>query len=65
MESDPPDAVPEDSVLAAMGNSQSDVKRKEYKLHFGRLVLVCFAAVAFCGWLVWFASTYLTDCCGP
>lgn len=34
-------------------------------LHFGRLLLVCLAAIAFCGCLVWFAMTYLPDCCGP
>jgi len=34
-------------------------------LRFGRLLLVCLAAIAFCGWLVWFALTYLPDCCGP
>jgi hypothetical protein len=34
-------------------------------LRFGRLLLVCLAAVAFCGWLVWFVMTYLPDCCGP
>jgi hypothetical protein len=32
---------------------------------FGRLLLVCALAVAFCIFTVWFASTYLTDCCGP
>ncbi|MEO8542923.1 MAG: hypothetical protein ABJA49_12085 [Betaproteobacteria bacterium] len=35
------------------------------KLRFGRLLLVCLLAVIFCGWLVWFAMTYLPDCCGP
>jgi hypothetical protein len=34
-------------------------------LRFGRLLVVCLLAVAFCGWLVWFAVTYLPDCCGP
>jgi hypothetical protein len=34
-------------------------------LRFGRLLAVCLLAVAFCGWLVWFALTYLPDCCGP
>jgi len=38
---------------------------KEYEPRFGRLLIVCGLAVLFCGWLVWFASTYLTDCCGP
>jgi len=32
---------------------------------FGVLLLVCAAAVLFCGALVWFASTYLRDCCAP
>jgi hypothetical protein len=32
---------------------------------FGRLLSVCVVAVLFCGGLVWFASTYLLDCCGP
>lgn len=39
--------------------------RKEYKPRFGRLLAVCGLAVVFCGFLVWFASTYLRDCCGP
>jgi hypothetical protein len=39
--------------------------RKEYKPRFGRLLAVCGLAVAFCGVLVWFASTYLRDCCAP
>ncbi len=39
--------------------------RKEYQPRFGRLLLVCALSVIFCGWLVWFASTYLPDCCGP
>jgi hypothetical protein len=30
---------------------------------FGRLLLVCFAAVLFCGVLVWFVGNYLQDCC--
>ncbi len=37
----------------------------ERKPRFGRLLLVCLLAIAFCGWLVWFATTYLPDCCGP
>jgi hypothetical protein len=49
-----------------MNDSQQDNdKVKEYQPRFGRLLFVCGLAVAFCGWLVWFASTYLTDCCGP
>jgi hypothetical protein len=39
--------------------------RKEYKPRFGRLLAVCGLAVVFCGVLVWFASTYLRDCCAP
>jgi hypothetical protein len=35
------------------------------KAHFGRLLAACGLAVIFCGWLVWFATTYLSDCCGP
>jgi len=35
------------------------------QLRFGRLLAICVLAVAFCGWLVWFALTYLPDCCGP
>ena len=32
---------------------------------FGRLLLVCVLAVAFCGWLVSFTVNYLPNCCGP
>jgi hypothetical protein len=32
---------------------------------FGRLLLVCLAVAVFCGFLVWFTSTYMADCCGP
>jgi hypothetical protein len=32
---------------------------------FGRLLLICLLAILFCAWLVWFAMTYLPDCCGP
>jgi hypothetical protein len=32
---------------------------------FGILLLVCLAVAIFSGVMVWFASTYLTDCCGP
>jgi hypothetical protein len=39
--------------------------RPEYKPRFGRLLLACGIAVIFCGVLVWFASTYLTNCCAP
>ena len=35
------------------------MQRKEYKPRFGRLLVVCGLAVAFCGVLVWFASTYV------
>jgi hypothetical protein len=35
------------------------------KLRFGRLLAICLLAILFCGWLVWFAMTYLPDCCGP
>ena len=38
---------------------------KEIIPRFGLLVAVCFASLIFCGFLVWFASTYLRDCCGP
>ncbi|WP_394789796.1 hypothetical protein [Rhodoferax sp.] len=38
---------------------------KEIKPRFGRLLAVCVVAVLFCGGLVWFAGTYLLDCCGP
>lgn len=31
---------------------------------FGRLLLVCVLAVAFCGALVWLSVNYLSDCCG-
>lgn len=40
-------------------------ERKEYTPRFGRLLLVCGLAVAFCGFTVWFASTYLVNCCAP
>jgi hypothetical protein len=39
--------------------------RKEIQPRFGRLLAVCALAVVFCGVLVWFAGTYLVDCCGP
>jgi hypothetical protein len=42
-----------------------DDNYKEITPRFGRLLVACFAAVIFCGVLVWFASTYLLDCCGP
>jgi hypothetical protein len=29
------------------------------------LLLICLLAILFCAWLVWFAMTYLPDCCGP
>lgn len=48
-----------------MEDSQHDQKVKEYQPRFGRLLVVCALAVVFCGFLVWFAGTYLTDCCGP
>jgi hypothetical protein len=35
------------------------------RLHFGRLLLVCAVAAVFCGVLVWFATTYLRNCCAP
>lgn len=38
---------------------------KEPKLRFGRLLAVCACAAVFCGVLVWFATTYLGDCCTP
>ena len=38
---------------------------REIKPRFGRLLSVCVIAVLFCGGLVWFAGTYLLDCCGP
>jgi hypothetical protein len=38
---------------------------KEIQPRFGRLLVVCALAVVFCGALVWFAGTYLVDCCGP
>lgn len=41
------------------------MEREDIKPRFGRLLLVCALAVAFCGVLVWFASTYLRDCCAP
>ena len=41
------------------------MERKEHKPRFGRLLAICGLAVAFCGGLVWFASTYLRDCCAP
>ncbi len=34
-------------------------------LHFGRLLLVCALAAVFCGVLVWFATTYMRNCCAP
>ena len=38
---------------------------KDSKPRFGRLLLVCALAVAFCGFTVWFASTYMLNCCAP
>jgi hypothetical protein len=37
----------------------------EPKPRFGRLLAVCAAAAVFCGFLVWFATTYLGNCCAP
>jgi len=34
-------------------------------LHFGRLLLACASAAVFCGVLVWFATTYMRNCCAP
>jgi len=48
-----------------MDTQEAAPARKEYQPRFGRLLLVCGLAVVFCGGLVWFASTYLRDCCGP
>lgn len=48
-----------------MKNSNESLPVKEYQPRFGRLLFVCGLAVVFCGFLVWFASTYLTECCGP
>ena len=38
---------------------------KEPQLRFGRLLAVCASAAVFCGVLVWFATTYLSNCCAP
>lgn len=54
-----------DTWKQEMEQPNQTTERKEYQPRFGRLLLVCGLAVVFCGWLVWFASTYLTDCCGP
>lgn len=44
--------------------SENHEKRTaEQEPRFGRLLAVCIAAVIFCGALVWFAGTYLQDCC--
>ena len=40
-------------------------EQPEQQPRFGRLLVVCLLAVAFCGWLVWFSINYLSDCCGP
>jgi hypothetical protein len=38
---------------------------EDQKPQFGKLLLACAFAVFICGVMVWFASTYLSDCCGP
>ena len=49
-----------------MGNQRPDpVPEPDRPLRFGRVLLACLLAIAFCGALVWFALTYLPDCCGP
>ncbi len=40
-------------------------KEIEQKPRFGRLLVVCLLAIAFCGWLVWFSVNYLPDWVGP
>lgn len=36
---------------------------KELTPHFGRLLLVCFAAIILCGFLVLLMSDQFADCC--
>lgn len=49
----------------AMADENPTPAYQEIKPRFGRLLSVCVIAVLFCGGLVWFAGTYLLDCCGP
>ena len=44
-------------------NALEQKPRTDHSPRFGRLLLVCFAAISFCGALVWIADTYLSDCC--
>jgi len=48
-----------------MNNPKDTDQTKALQPRFGRLLVVCMLAVLFCGWLVWFATNYLSDCCGP
>lgn len=41
------------------------MEKPDLEPRFGWLLLACLFVAVFCGFMVWFASTYLTDCCGP
>lgn len=46
-----------------MSDTEKDHQPEEKMPRFGRLFSVCMLAIAFCGFLVWFANNYLLDCC--
>jgi hypothetical protein len=41
------------------------MEKPDIEPRFGRLLIACLFVAVFCGVMVWLASTYLTDCCGP
>jgi len=48
-----------------MNDDQKKPDYKEPTPRFGRLLAVCAAAAVFCGFMVWFATTYMGNCCAP
>lgn len=46
-----------------MSETQDPNPRKEITPRFGRLLLVCGAAVIFCGLLVWLMGDLFSECC--
>jgi TRAP-type C4-dicarboxylate transport system permease small subunit len=46
-----------------MIDTENEHQPEEQMPRFGRLLFVCLLAIVFCGLLVWFANTYLSDCC--
>jgi hypothetical protein len=41
------------------------MEKPDIEPRFGLLLLVCLFVAVFCGFMGWFVTTYLTDCCGP